>query len=106
MSFEQLLGNDRLKQNLAESLAKQHISHFYLISGPVGSGKHTLAKLLAAAILCQGRRKPCLSCTPCRKVMEGNHPDFITIDDPEKKTVTVDLVRQARADIYLLRSSV
>lgn len=101
MGFETLLGNDRLKKNLAESLAKKHISHFYLISGPEGSGKHTLAKLLAAAILCGGSHKPCLSCTPCRKVMDGNHPDFITVDDPEKKTVTVDLIRQARADIYV-----
>lgn len=101
MGFEGLLGNDRLKKNLAESLAKQHISHFYLISGPEGSGKHTLAKLLAASILCQGHRKPCGMCNPCRKVMEGNHPDFITVDDPEKKTVTVDLIRQARADIYV-----
>ena len=46
MAFEALLGNDRLKKNLAESLARGHISHFYLISGPEGSGKHTLAKLL------------------------------------------------------------
>ena len=101
MGFEALLGNDRLKENLAESLAKGRISHFYLISGPKGSGKHTLAKLLGAAILCQGKRKPCGTCDPCRKVKSGNHPDFITVDDPEKKTVTVDLIRQARADIYV-----
>ena len=101
MGFEGLLGNERVKRNLAESLSKGHISHFYLISGPEGSGKHTLAKLLAAAILCQGKGKPCLGCNPCRKVMDGNHPDFITVDDPEKKTVTVELVRQARADMYV-----
>ena len=101
MGFETLLGNDRLKQNLTESLAKKHISHFYLISGPEGSGKHMLAKLLAAAILCQGSEKPCGVCNSCRKVRDGNHPDFITVDDPEKKTVSVDLIRQARADIYV-----
>ena len=101
MGFDALLGNDRLKQNLTESLAKGHVSHFYLISGPEGSGKHTLATLLAAAILCRSRHKPCGSCDPCRKVLSGAHPDFITIDDPEKKTVTVDLIRQARSDIYI-----
>lgn len=101
MGFDALLGNRRLKENLAESLGKGRVSHFYLISGPEGSGKQTLARLLAAAILCRGKEKPCLSCAACRKVMENQHPDFITVDDPEKKTVTVELIRQARADIYI-----
>lgn len=101
MGFEGLLGNERLKENLTNAAAKGRFSHFYLICGPAGSGRHTLAKLLAAAIVCQGQRKPCLTCHPCRKVMNGLHPDFITIDDPEKKTVPVDLIRQARADIYV-----
>ena len=101
MGFDTLLGNEHIKKNLKLSLEKGHISHFYLISGPEGSGKHTLARLLAAAILCQGSHKPCGVCTPCRKVREGLHPDFITVDDPEKKTVPVDLIRQARADIYV-----
>ena len=49
MGFERLLGNEHIKANLEMSLEKGHISHFYLISGPEGSGKHTLADLLAAA---------------------------------------------------------
>ncbi len=102
MAFESLLGNERLKQNLAESLAKGHIAHFYLISGPEGSGRHTLARLLAAAILCQEKKRPCLRCTPCRKVMEGNHPDFITVEDPEHKNVAVRIVREIREDVFVL----
>lgn len=102
MGFESLLGNERLKENLRSSIGKGRISHFYLISGPAGSGKRTLAKLLAAAILCKSATdKPCGVCSACRKVMGAGHPDFITIDDPEKKTVPVELVRQARADIYI-----
>ena len=101
MGFDGLLGNERLKENLTESLAKGHISHCYLISGPEGSGKRTLARLLAAAILCQGRDKPCGVCTPCRKVLDGSHPDFIIVDDPEKKIVPVELIRQARADMFI-----
>ena len=55
MGFETLLGNERLKENLRHSIDRDRISHFYLISGPEGSGKHTLAQLLAAAILCKGQ---------------------------------------------------
>ena len=102
MGFEALLGNERLKDNLRRSLKNNRISHFYLISGPVGSGRKTLTRLLAAAILCRGNDQPCGVCSACRKVMEDNHPDFITIDDPEKKYVPVDLIRQARSDIYIL----
>ncbi len=101
MAFERLLGNEQLKQTLTRSLQKGHISHFYLISGPVGSGRHTLAKLLAAAILCKTGDKPCLNCLPCRKVMEGNHPDFITVEDPEHKNVAVKLIRQMRDDVFI-----
>ena len=101
MGFEMLLGNERLRENISRSIRRGHISHFYLISGPEGSGKHTLARLMAAAILCSGSEKPYQTCDACRKVRSGSHPDFITVDDPEKKTVSVDLIRQARADIYI-----
>lgn len=101
MGFEGLLGNERLKENLRSSIHRGRISHFYLISGPEGSGKRTLAKLLASAILCRSNSRPCGSCSACRKVLGAGHPDFITIDDPEKKIVPVELVRQARSDIYI-----
>lgn len=101
MGFEDLLGNDRLKENLTRSLNRGRGGHFYLISGPEGSGKRTLARLLAAALMCSASSRPCGNCPQCRKVMNGSHPDFITVDDPEKKTVPVDLIRQARADMYI-----
>ena len=101
MGFGELLGNDRLKENLSGSLRRDRVSHFYLIAGPAGSGKHQLSRLLAAGLLCEGADQPCCTCTACRKVLSGTHPDFITVDDPEKKTVPVDLIRQARSDIYI-----
>ena len=101
MGFETLLGNGRLKDNLKSSLARGRVSHFYLISGPEGSGKRTLARLLAAAILCQENQKPCARCNPCRKVLENNHPDFITVTDPEHKNIAVKIVRQIRDDVFI-----
>lgn len=101
MGFDALLGNQRLKDNLRSSFARNRVPHFFLICGPEGSGRHTLAKLLAAALMCTGRDQPCGHCEGCRKVLNGLHPDFIIMDDPERKTVPVELIRQARADIYI-----
>lgn len=101
MGFEALLGNERLKDNLTGSLRRGHISHFYLICGPEGSGKHTLAKLLAAAILCGKDGAPCGRCSVCRKVFDGNHPDFITVTDPEHKNIAVKIVREIRDDVFI-----
>ena len=101
MGFDQLLGNDRLKQNLTQAANKHRFSHFYMICGPVGSGKHTLAKLLSAAMMCTESQQPCLRCNACRKVMAGTHPDITYVQEPEKKTTPVDLIRDARADMYV-----
>ncbi len=101
MGFEGLLGNEQLKSSLQAARARGRMSHFYLISGPRGSGKRTLANLIAAALVCPEGQGPCGVCRHCRKIASGTHPDYITIDDPTKKTVTVDLIRQARADIFV-----
>ena len=100
--MEALLGNERLKTGLTAAFASGKLSHCYLLAGPPGSGKHTLARILTAAMECtQGARRPCGTCLQCRKVLDGVHPDVITVDDPAKKTVTVEMIRKARADVYI-----
>ncbi len=101
MGLEGLLGNHRLKENLRASLARGRMSHFYLISGPEGSGKKTLSRLLAASLLCKGAENPCLQCPACRKVLANTHPDVISVTDPEHKTVAVKIVRQVRDDMFV-----
>ncbi len=101
MGFEALLGNEQLKSSLLAARARGRMSHFYLISGPKGSGKRTLADLIAMAMVCPEAQGPCGVCRHCRKILNGTHPDYITIDDPSKKTVTVDLIREARADLFI-----
>ena len=88
--MDALLGNARLKSVLAAAFAADRLSHCYLLAGPEGSGKHTLARILAAAMECTaGAKRPCGVCLQCRKVLDGVHPDVITVDDPDKKIVTV-----------------
>ena len=101
MGFEGLLGNARLKENLRRSVDSGRLSHFYLISGPKGSGKRTLARLLAAAAVCRDENKPCLTCPACRKAMTNNHPDIITVTDRDHKAVAVKIVREYREDVYI-----
>lgn len=101
MEFEGFLGNAGLKQRLSGAFRSGKSSHCYLLCGPEGSGKRTLAKILAAALECTENPVPCGRCRQCRKALTGNHPDVITVDDPEKKTVYVDLIRQLQADAYI-----
>ncbi|MBE6985518.1 MAG: DNA polymerase III subunit [Ruminococcaceae bacterium] len=101
MGFQTLLGNDTLKQRLRAALGKNKASHCYLITGPSGSGKHTLAKLLAAAMQCTQTDQPCCVCPQCRKALEGQHPDVIAVDDAERVTIPIKLVRDSCADLYL-----
>ena len=100
--MDRLLGNERLKQGLSAALAADRLSHCFLIAGPQGSGKHTLAGILAAAMECTAASgRPCGVCADCRKVMAGTHPDVVTVDDTTRKTVGVELIRKARQDVYI-----
>lgn len=101
MGFSQLLGNSRLKKNLCAGISRGRVSHFYLISGPVGAGKRTLARLLSAAVLCKNAEKPCMQCAACRKVLADTHPDVITVTDPEHKNIPVDMVRNVREQMFV-----
>ena len=102
MEFPGFYGNEQLKSNLSAALDRQRPAHFYLISGPKGSGKHTLARLLSAALLCRSSgKRPCGICNQCHKALTGSHPDLITVDDTEHKTVPVAVIRQAREDLFI-----
>lgn len=101
MGFGRLLGNTALKTRLAAALAQDKVGHCFLITGPAGSGKSTLARLLAAALQCEGKDKPCGVCGPCRKVLADIHPDVITVDTPDRKTVPVERIRTLQADAYI-----
>lgn len=103
MNLSALKGNERLKDQLSRQERGRGLSHAYIISGPAGSGRHTLARELAAAMLCAGSgEKPCGKCGPCLKVRKGVHPDVSTVTGPEEgKPITVDRVRLLRADAYI-----
>lgn len=70
--------------------------HAVLISGVAGTGKRSLARLLACALLCthEGTR-PCMQCKGCRRALAGTHPDFLVPSCTEKdRTIKVDHLRE------------
>ena len=103
MNLSTLRGNERVKEQLSQQERGRGLSHAYILSGPAGSGRHTLARLLASGMLCVSRgEKPCGQCIPCLKVMKGIHPDVSVITGPDEgKPIAVDQVRTLRADAYI-----
>ncbi len=102
MNFDGFLGNGALKARLQESFRQGKTSHCYLLCGVEGSGRRTLALRMAAALECRDETNPgCGVCPACRKVLSGQHPDVITVDDTEHKNVAVDIIRQARSDVFI-----
>lgn len=104
MEFSALAGNDRLKEQLSQQERGRGLAHAYIISGPTGSGRHTLARLLAAAMVCTAGSggRPCGKCAPCKKIAAGVHPDLEVISGPgEGKPIAVDQIRTLRGDAYI-----
>jgi len=101
MSFDALAGNEALRERLSQRAARGDLGHAYLISGPVGSGRTTLARLMAAAMVCTGNGKvPCGVCAGCKKALSGIHPDVTAIGG-DSKEITVGQARTLRADAYI-----
>ena len=103
MNLSTLAGNQRIKDRLSRREWDRGLSHAYIISGPAGSGRHALARRLAAAMLCTGGgERPCGTCPACLKTEKGIHPDFSVTAGPEAgKPITVDQVRALRSDAYI-----
>ncbi len=71
----QLVLNSKQFEDIKRSFTQGRAAHAYIIEGPAGAGKRTLARLAAALVVCQEKRA-CLTCSSCRRALEGVHPDI------------------------------
>ncbi|MCD7808058.1 MAG: DNA polymerase III subunit gamma/tau [Erysipelotrichaceae bacterium] len=79
-TFDDVAGQEHIVTTLKHAIAENKIAHAYLFCGPRGTGKTTIAKLLAKAVNCTGNSKPCNECENCKQITQGIHPDVIEID--------------------------
>lgn len=86
-------------RRVRSAAAGHTLSHAIILTG---TGElMEAARFVAAAHLCREDGAPCLKCNSCRKVLEGIHPDVITVQDTEHKELTVEAVRQLKQDVYV-----
>ena len=95
-----ILYQDKLMRALAGMLAGRRLPHALLLEGIAGSGKMTIARYLAAGLVCQQKHPPCGSCEACSAVMRDIHPD-VQVIAPQKSTIGIEAVRAMRADSHI-----
>ena len=87
---------------LARAFAHGKLAHAYLFAGPEGAGKRTLARQLAAALVCAERTFPaCGRCEACRRVEAGKHPDVIELMPENIRTYAIVQVRDLIARLQI-----
>jgi DNA polymerase III subunit gamma/tau len=81
-TFAELIGQEHVRTTLENAIAQRRIAHGYILSGQRGTGKTTVARILARCLNCiQGpTAMPCGVCASCLEVTGGNSPDVIEID--------------------------
>lgn len=96
--FENIVGNNNIKQMLQKTVELQNVSHSYLFIGIDGIGKKLIAKEFAKMIMCLEENKYCNKCKSCIEFDSNNNPDFIYIE-PDGNNIKIEQIRQMQSKV-------
>lgn len=104
MQLEEFCGNTRTVSALREMFRQGRLPHALCLEGEDGTGKKSLARICAAAALCQSPQasRPCGECLACDKVERGIHPDVMVLSGGKgSRSFHIDAIRSLRQEAYL-----
>ena len=103
--FQGIIANDELCSYFATAIKSGSLSHAYILHGARGTGKHTLALLLAAALNCENKGDshssiPCRECNSCKKIFGKISPDVTLVSrEDDRATLGITPIRKIREDV-------
>ena len=101
--FQDIIGQEQIKEHLQNALSTGKISHAYIINGEKSSGKEFIAKIFAMALQCEQEGvEPCNECRSCKQTLSKNQPDIIYVSHEKPNTISVDDIRtQVNNDVAI-----
>ncbi len=102
LNFSEVVGQEKTVRALQNALRQGRVSHAYLFSGPRGTGKTSIAKIVARAANCSQllEGEPCNKCPSCKDILQGNFMDVIEIDAASNRGI--DEIRDLREKVRML----
>lgn len=80
-NFDEVFGQQHIVETLKNAVKHNKLAHAYLFCGPRGTGKTSIAKILAKMVNCESENeKPCCACASCIDIQESAHPDVVEMD--------------------------